>query len=119
MSAVLLSLKDLAHYEVYDRRGDKLGVIEDLMLDVDAAKVRYAVLASKSSLGLSKKTFAVPLAALKLDTENECFMLDVERAALDRAPGFRQESPPDVPDPLFAAALPRPRPAAGPSATPT
>jgi sporulation protein YlmC with PRC-barrel domain len=102
MSAILLSVQRLANYEVYDRQGDKLGVIDDLMLDVDGAKVRYAVLASKSSFGRSKKLFAVPLAALVLDTENECFMLDVDREVLSHSPGFDADSPPVVPDPLFA-----------------
>jgi sporulation protein YlmC with PRC-barrel domain len=102
MSAILLSVQGLARYEVYDHQGNKLGVIRDLMLDVDAAKVRYAVLETKSSLGLHKKSSAVPLAALKLDTENECFMLDVDRSALEQSPGFDPDSPPEQPDPLFA-----------------
>ena len=74
------------------------------MLDIDGAKVRYAVLASKSSLGLSKKSFAVPLAALQLDTENECFVLDVDRAALAQSPGFDESAPPELPDPVVRAA---------------
>jgi sporulation protein YlmC with PRC-barrel domain len=102
MSAILLSVQGLAKYEVYDRQGNKLGAIDDLMLDIDGAKVRYAVLASKSSFGLSKKSFAVPLTALKLDTENECFVLDVDRETLDQQPGFEPDSPPESPDPLFA-----------------
>jgi sporulation protein YlmC with PRC-barrel domain len=106
MSAILLSVHGLAKYEVYDRHGDKLGVIDDLMLDIDGAKVRYAVLASRSSLGLSKKSFAVPLTALKLDTENECFVLDVDRNALEQQPGFDADSPPESPDPLFAHSQP-------------
>jgi sporulation protein YlmC with PRC-barrel domain len=102
MSAILLSVKRLGHYEVYDRLGNKLGAIRDLMLDVDGAKVRYAVLESKSSLGLSKKSFAVPLTALTLDTENECFVLDVTREALAGSAGFDTDSPPASSDPLFA-----------------
>jgi sporulation protein YlmC with PRC-barrel domain len=102
MSAILLSVQNLEKYEVYERQGNKLGVIRDLMLDVDAAKVRYAVLETKSPLGLHKKSFAVPLSALKLDTENECFMLDVERSALEQSPGFDPSSPPEQPDHLFA-----------------
>jgi sporulation protein YlmC with PRC-barrel domain len=98
MSAILLSVKRLANYEVYDRQGDKLGVLDDLMLDDDCAKVRYAVLACKS-FGHSKKLFAVPLAALRLDTENECFMLDVDRETLSQSPGFDSDSPPAAPDP--------------------
>jgi len=99
--SMLLSYRSLGNYEVYDRRGDKLGVIDDLMLDMNGARVRYAVLASKSTLGLSKKSFAVPLAALQLDTENECFVLDIDHDALAQSPGFDQGAPPELPDPVF------------------
>jgi sporulation protein YlmC with PRC-barrel domain len=102
--AVLLSVQRLEDFEVYDRLGNKLGVIDDLMLDVDAAKVRYAVLAAKSGIGAASKTFAVPLSALHLDTENECFVLDVERDRLASAEGFDAATPPPQPDPLFARA---------------
>jgi sporulation protein YlmC with PRC-barrel domain len=101
--AVLLSVQRLENFEVYDPQGNKLGVIDDLMLDVDAAKVRYAVLAAKSGIA-SSKTFAVPLKALRLDTENECFILDVDRDRLDHADGFDAAAPPAQPDPLFARA---------------
>jgi sporulation protein YlmC with PRC-barrel domain len=104
MSAILFSVQRLENYEVYDCRGDKLGVIDDLMLDVDGARVRYAVLLAKSALGLSRKRFAVPLGALALDTENECFMLDIDRSALAGSPGFDETAPPEGPDPLFASA---------------
>jgi sporulation protein YlmC with PRC-barrel domain len=103
LMAVLLSVQRLETFEVYDRQGNKLGVIDDLMLDVDAAKVRYAVLAAKSGVA-STKTFAVPLKALRLDTENECFVLDVDRDRLERADGFDAAAPPVQPDPLFAQA---------------
>jgi sporulation protein YlmC with PRC-barrel domain len=99
--AVLLSVQRLENFEVYDRQGNKLGVIDDLMLDVDAAKVRYAVLAAKSGIG-SGKAFAVPLSALHLDTENECFVLDVDQDRLAQAEGFDAATPPPQPDPLFA-----------------
>jgi sporulation protein YlmC with PRC-barrel domain len=102
--AVLLSVQRLENFEVYDRQGNKLGVIDDLMLDVDAAKVRYAVLAAKSGIASATKTFAVPLKALRLDTENECFVLDVDRDRLANADGFDAAAPPVQPDPLFAEA---------------
>jgi sporulation protein YlmC with PRC-barrel domain len=102
--AVLLSVQRLEDFEVYDPQGNRLGVIDDLMLDVDAAKVRYAVLAAKFGIASRSKTFAVPLEALHLDTENECFVLDVDRDRLEHADGFDAAAPPPQPDPLFAQA---------------
>jgi sporulation protein YlmC with PRC-barrel domain len=106
MSAILLSVRDLHNYEVYDRHGEKLGVIDDFVLDIDDASVRYAVLASSSTFGLTnKKMFAVPLGALVLDTENECFVLDIDRERLVSANGFDADSTPESPDPLFAKGI--------------
>jgi len=102
MSDVLLSARDLHNYEVYDRQGDKLGVLEDFMLDLTDSSVRYAVLATSTFGAVNKKVFAVPLDALTLDTENECFILDVPRESLESAEGFDTDTTPEQPDPLFA-----------------
>jgi hypothetical protein len=106
MSTTLLSMRQMKDYEVYDVEGRKLGKIDDVMLDERVARVRYAVLACDA--GLHKKRFAVPLLALRLDTENECFVIGVGRESLERAKGFDAASPPTDPDPLFGA-RPEPR----------
>jgi sporulation protein YlmC with PRC-barrel domain len=104
MATILLSVQQLKSFEVYDRRGEKLGVFSDVMLDIGDAKARYAVLDPTSMPDAADKKFAVPLPALRLDTENECFVLDVDRDSLARSEGFSEDSPPDVPDPQFAPA---------------
>jgi uncharacterized protein YrrD len=101
MPTTLLSVRRLEGFDVYDCEGDKLGTIADVMLDVDAARVRYIVLACNASL--DKKRFAVPLAALRLDTENECFVLDSTKQSLSAADGFAAEAPPPEADPLFGS----------------
>jgi sporulation protein YlmC with PRC-barrel domain len=99
--ATLLSVRRLHGSEVYDRRGDKLGVIDDVMLDFDDSAVRYAVLSFSTPLLSATKHFAVPITALHLDTENECFVLDAEKDRLDSAQGFDLDNPPAAPDALF------------------
>jgi sporulation protein YlmC with PRC-barrel domain len=107
----LLSVRRLHGSEVYDRRGDKLGVIEDVMLDIDHSAVRYAVLSFSTPLLTATKHFAVPISALHLDTENECFVLDAEKDRLDAAQGFDPDNPPVIPDSLFASPSSRRDPA--------
>jgi sporulation protein YlmC with PRC-barrel domain len=102
MTTILLSVQRLKGFEVYDLQEEKLGVIGDIMLDIGSAKVRYAVLDATSAAGADKKRFAVPLPALRLDTENECFVLEIDREGLAHASGFDPGSPPSQPDPLFA-----------------
>jgi len=48
MPAILLFVRKLKDNEIYDRQGDKLGAIDDVMLAEDISCVRYVVLGSAS-----------------------------------------------------------------------
>jgi PRC-barrel domain protein len=122
MSAILLFVKRMKNNEIYDRQGNKLGNITDVMLDESITRARYVVLSCGASLGTPKKLFAVPPEALELDTENECFVIDADKDLLAEAPGFDVADPPPLADPLFTTALQRQVKASGRSgrrATPT
>lgn len=97
---MLQSIADLKRYPVYDRRGDKLGVIDDVILDADDWSICYAVLRYEAP-GTPKKLLGVALTALALDSENECLVVASDAAALAQAPGFDRDSPPREPAPLF------------------
>jgi len=103
MPATLLFVRKLKNNEIYDRQGNKLGAIQDVMLADDISRVRYVVLGFSESLTARKKSFAVPMEVLTLDTENECFMLDVPKERLANADGFDPSHPPMSADPLFDA----------------
>lgn len=95
------STSTLIHREVSALTGEKLGLLEDFMIDLDSGRVAYAVLSFGGLLGLGNKLFAVPLQAMELDTENECFILDVDKQQLENAPGFAKDEWPDMADPRF------------------
>lgn len=108
MAAALFTVSSLRDFEVYDRMGEKLGTIVDVMLAIEEARVRYAVLACSDARGAAgAKRLAVPVTSLRLDTENDCFVLDVERGTLASIPGFDASSPPPE-APAELAARPRP-----------
>ncbi|MCL7939740.1 PRC-barrel domain-containing protein [Halomonas sp. ATCH28] len=71
---------------------EKLGKIQDIMLDITEGKIRYAVLASGGFLGMGDRLFAVPWKSLMHDAENKCFMLDIDVEHLKNAPGFGRHS---------------------------
>src|SRR3546814_8818983 len=77
---------------------EELGDIKEIMLDVPNGRIAYAVLSFGGFLGMGNKLFAVPWEALKLDTENECFVLNAEKERLENAPGFDPDSWPDMAD---------------------
>lgn len=84
----VMTAKTLMNEPVRNRRNEDIGKVEDYMLDLDSGCVQYAVLSFGGFLGLGEKYFAVPWPALTLDTEQHCFVLDVDKEALDQAPGF-------------------------------
>lgn len=71
--------------DVFNDQGEDLGDIKEIMLDVRAGRISYAVLSYGGVLGIGDKLFAVPWEALTLDTENKRFTLDVAKDRLDKA----------------------------------
>jgi sporulation protein YlmC with PRC-barrel domain len=98
IGALLLSASSLMDNEVYNLKEEQLGDIKDFMLDTNSGKISYAVLSFGGFLGMGEKLFAVPWSALKLDTENKRFVLDVEVDRLKSAPGFDNDRWPDMAD---------------------
>jgi sporulation protein YlmC with PRC-barrel domain len=100
VTRVKQSIAELKRYSVYNRGGDKLGAIDDVVLDADDWSICYAVLRYDVA-GEPAKLLGVALDALTLDSENECLVVDADGDALRRARGFDREAPPPRPDPLF------------------
>lgn len=94
----LLSSSSLRNDEVRNLEGESLGDVQDFMIDLSNGQIVYAVLGFGGFLGLGEKYFAVPWEALEVDTENKCFVLDVDEEALEDAPGFDKNDWPRQPD---------------------
>jgi hypothetical protein len=90
---------------VYNRQDEDLGDIKEIMLDVPAGRISYAVLSHGGLLGMGEKLFAVPWEALTLDTENKRFTLDVTKDRLESAPGFDKDSWPNMSDLAWAKGI--------------
>jgi sporulation protein YlmC with PRC-barrel domain len=95
----------LVGMEVRNPEGQDLGSIEDLVIDMESQRVRYAALSFGGFLGLGDKLFAVPIQALTLkhDEDDNYFVLDVPKEKLETAPGFDKDAWPDFGNPEFGA----------------
>lgn len=93
--------------DVYSQNDEDLGDIKEIMMDMRTGKVSYAVLSYGGFLGVGEKLFAVPWQALKLDTENKRFILNVDSTKLDSAPGFDKDHWPNMADPTWANSIHR------------
>lgn len=94
----LMSVETLVGNDVYNSKGENIGDIKDIMLDMRSGRVGYAVLSFTPFLSLGEKLFAVPWDALTLDTKNKRFTVDVEKKRLKEAPGFDKNEWPDMAD---------------------
>ncbi|MDO9088619.1 MAG: PRC-barrel domain-containing protein [Burkholderiaceae bacterium] len=94
----LMGAETLVGNDVYNKEGDDLGDIKEIMLDMRSGRVSYAVLSFGGFLGMGEKLFAVPWDVLKLDTVNKRFTLNVNKERLESAPGFDKSHWPDMAD---------------------
>ena len=101
----LLSADTIAGDTVRNVAGEDLGKIEDLMIDLDHARVAYAVLSFGGIMGMGNKLFAIPLDALTVDPDAHEFILHVPRETLENAPGFDKYNWPDVSDLQWQASI--------------
>ncbi len=87
-----LSATSLIGDNVVNTQGESLGEIKEFMLDLETGGISYAVLSFGGFLGMGDKLFAVPFEALRVDNDNERFILDVPKDKLKNAPGFDEDN---------------------------
>jgi len=88
----------LAGDSVRNAAGEDLGKIDEIMIDIPSGRVAYAVLSFGGFLGMGDKLFAVPWSALKVDEDEQCFILNVDKRTIEQAPGFDKNNWPDMSD---------------------
>jgi sporulation protein YlmC with PRC-barrel domain len=80
---------------VYNNAGDKLGSIDELMIDKRSGQVRYAVLEFGGFLGMGTDRYPLPWDMLKYDTGREGYVVPVDKTQLEGAPHYTEDSRPD------------------------
>lgn len=83
---------------VEDPEGEKLGKIENLMVNLQTGQIEYAVVDFNSFLGIGGKLFALPFTELKVNPNKEVFVLHRPKEYLKRSPGFDKLHWPDTND---------------------
>lgn len=80
---------------VHNAKGEDLGEVKDLVVDVNNERVYYAVLGFGGALGLGEKLFAYPVSLFSEDADGKKLTLNVDKEKLKRAPGFERANWPD------------------------
>jgi len=79
---------------VYNNAGEKLGSIDDLMIDKQSGQVRYAVLEFGGFLGMGTDRYPIPWNMLRYETAKDGYIVPLDKAKLDKAPRYRDENVP-------------------------
>jgi sporulation protein YlmC with PRC-barrel domain len=73
---------------VYNTKGEKVGTVEDIMLDKTSNNIMFAVLGSGGVLGIGEKYRPIPWSVLDYDQKMGGYIAPVDRNALERAPAY-------------------------------
>lgn len=105
MQPRVLSTSSITGTKVTNNLKENVGDIKDIMLNLQDGSVEYVVLSVGGFLGLGDKLFAVPLEAFDVNTNDETFVLDVDKERLKNAPGFDKDNWPSTSDTQFRDSL--------------
>jgi len=101
----IMSSSTLEGDDIVNMGGEKLGSLEEIMIDVPRGRVAYAVLSRGGVLGVGGKLFAIPWSAFTLDADHKRLVLDIDADRLDRAEGFDKDNWPRMADVSWATQL--------------
>ena len=80
---------------VYNPDGNKLGSIDDLMIDKWSGQVRYAVLEFGGFLGMGTDRYPIPWKVLTYSNEYGGYVVPLPKAALEKAPKYSESQIPN------------------------
>ena len=101
----VLSASTLLGESLCDAAGKGLGRIEEFMIDLDAGRVAYAVIARTEPANAGRRLVAVPFSCIDFDRERHEFLLVSNRRLLESAPTFARDEWPDMEDRRWALDL--------------
>lgn len=87
-SNTLIAAEKVTGTNVYNPNGDKLGNVEDIMIDKVSGKAIYAVMSFGGFLGIGDKHHPLPWASLKYDTSMEGYVVNLDKTTLEGAPSY-------------------------------
>jgi sporulation protein YlmC with PRC-barrel domain len=87
-----LTASSLIGDKIYNKQGEALGNIRDLMVSLTEGKIEYVVIEFGGFLGINQKYFAIPFNALSIDSNHHhAFAIDETKESLEKYPGFDKD----------------------------
>ena len=87
-AATLLAASEIKGSTVKNRQREEIGDIDEVLIEPDSGRVRFAILSVGGFLGLGSTRVAVPWSAFEISRQGGriTYMLDATRERLEKAP---------------------------------
>jgi len=73
---------------VYNGRGEKIGTVEDIVLDKQSNQIMFAALGFGGVLGMGEKYYPVPWSLLNYDENKGGYVVPLNKDRLENAPSY-------------------------------
>lgn len=100
-SGRLIAADQVEGTRVYNRAGENLGSVEDIMIDKLSGKIAYAVVSFGGFLGMGDRHYPLPWEKLDYDTNMGGFVVDLDKKMLEGAPSYTDEESVGWEDPTW------------------
>jgi len=87
-SGNLIAASQVTGTNVYNRAGEKLGDVYDVMVDKQSGKVEYAIMSFGGFLGIGDTYHPLPWKALNYSPREGGFVVDIDKQRLEGAPSY-------------------------------
>ena len=87
-SGSLIAAEKVEGTDVYNMQGEKLGTVDDIMLDKVSGKAIYAIMSFGGFLGIGEKYHPLPWAALTYDESKGGYVVNLDKKMLENAPTY-------------------------------
>jgi sporulation protein YlmC with PRC-barrel domain len=90
---------------VKNLQDEKLGKVENILVDLPSGRVVAVIVSSGGFLGMGDELSAVPPTALRFNTDRDTLQLDASKEMLSNAPHFKANQWPDFGQPSYAGGV--------------
>lgn len=97
-STTIISSEKVRGVNVYSPEAEKLGSVDELMIDKITGRVRYAVMEFGGFLGMRADRYPLPWEALKYHTGMGGYVVALTKEQLENAPRYESNAAPEYTD---------------------
>ena len=88
----LISGKKFEGTTVFNLAGEKVGTVDDIMIDKVSGRAIYAVMSFGGFLGMGEKFHPIPWSTLKYDQQKGGYAVNIDKKLLQDAPTYDANS---------------------------